>query len=559
MSAFEQYIEKGGQRLRLGYTTGSCAAAAAKAAALMLLSGQEIRHVRLMTPKGIELVLEIEDIRQETGDGPVSPFEKTAESGKTEEQTGNSPVSPFGGKAEFGKTGNSSVSPFEGKVESGKTEEGTGNSSVPPSEGKAESGKTVKPPDSRSCPGKRAVVSCAVRKDSGDDPDITNEALIYASVALSDRPGIRIDGGEGVGRVTKPGLDQPVGSAAINSTPRRMIEAAVREVLEEFRDRCPQRGGEPSGASSRRGGELSNVSSRRGGELSNVSSRRRGEPSDVSSRQTGDLSLSSFGLDVTIFVPRGRELAAKTFNPKLGIVGGISILGTSGIVEPMSDPALLDTIRTEISVRRCEGLSILAAAPGNYGKNFFLEKYGVSLDTAVTASNFIHDTVRMAGEAGFTRMLFVGHIGKLVKVAGGIRNTHSKYGDHRMEILGRIAEELIIGGGTGGEIHPRIAGTVAPEALRQELEDCVSTDEAVRILRKYGLDGPVLTEMTRRIRSVMESWTDGRMQVEVIVFSNVFGELGKTPQAVDFLRELRREGASAGRIGTCGSFQPASL
>ncbi|MDO5132138.1 MAG: cobalt-precorrin-5B (C(1))-methyltransferase CbiD [Eubacteriales bacterium] len=412
MRKLEEYIEKGGQRLRLGYTTGSCAAAAAKAAARMLLSGQEIRHVRLMTPKGIGLVLEIEEIRMRY------------------------------------PTGEESSRPFS--------------------------------------------VSCAVRKDSGDDPDITNGALICATVSISEIPGIRIDGGEGVGRVTKPGLDQPVGRAAINSTPRRMIESAVREVMETYRPP---------------------------------------------------------GLEVIISVPRGRELAAKTFNPKLGIEGGISILGTSGIVEPMSDRALLDTIRAEISVRRGEGLSILAAAPGNYGKNFFYEKYGFSLETAVTSSNFIYDTVRMAVEAGFRRMLFVGHIGKLVKVAGGIRNTHSKYGDHRMEILRQIAEELAAGGEhrLSGTEKKLCAGKMDPEPLRRELEDCVSTDEAVRVLRKTGLDKPVLAEMTGRIRSVMEEWAGGKMQVEVIVFSNVFGELGKTPQAEDFLRELRDGDTFAGR------------
>ena len=433
----EEYIEKGGQRLRLGYTTGSCAAAAAKAAVLMLFTGQEVCHVRLMTPKGIELVLEIEEIRM---------------------------------RAETGEP--RSLSSCEDIEESCKNGEIVKN------------GKGVKKPPFFS------AVSCGVRKDSGDDPDITNGALICATVSLSDRQGIRIDGGEGVGRVTKPGLDQPVGSAAINSTPRRMIETAVREAMEA------------AGA------------------------------------------CGEYGLEVTISVPRGRELAAQTFNPKLGIRGGISILGTSGIVEPMSDRALLDTIRTEISVRHSEGMTILAAAPGNYGKNYFLEKYDFSIETAVTASNFIYDTVRMASDAGFAHMLFVGHIGKLVKVAGGIKNTHSQYGDHRMEILGQIAEE------TAGSRE------TVPEMLKQELSDCVSTDEAIRILKKYGLDKPVLGEMTNRIQSVMEGWTKGKMQVEVIVFSNVFGELGKTAKAEAWISELRHERAR--RAGRPADEKPGS-
>ncbi|MDO5456140.1 MAG: cobalt-precorrin-5B (C(1))-methyltransferase CbiD [Eubacteriales bacterium] len=386
----DAYVVKGGQKLRLGYTTGSCAAAAAKAAALMLLTGEKVLQVRLKTPRGMELYLDIEDICMSPG-----------------------------------------------------------------------------------------AVSCAVRKDSGDDPDITDQALIYAEVARSKDPGIRIDGGEGVGRVTRPGLDQPVGNAAINSTPRRMIEEAVREAS----------GGDPG------------------------------------------------GFDVTISVPRGRELAEKTFNPRLGIEGGISILGTSGIVEPMSDRALLETIRVEINVRRLEGLTILPAAPGNYGRNFFLEKYGFSLDTAVTSSNFIFDTVQMAAEAGFARMLFVGHIGKLVKVAGGIRNTHSMYGDHRMEILAGITRDVCRLQGKAG----------APEDVCRLLEKCVATDEAVRILRERKLDEAVLQEMTRRIQAVMQGWTRGRLSVEVVVFSNVYGELGRTEGALEYMRILRENSGQSGR------------
>ena len=413
-----EYIEKGGQKLRLGYTTGSCAAAAAKAAALMLLTGQRVLQVQLKTPKGLNLILEIEDI--------CFWNEKNAVS--------------------------------------------------------------------NSCP---HAVSCAVRKDSGDDPDITNHALIYAKAARSDIPGIRIDGGEGVGRVTKPGLDQPVGNAAINSTPRRMIREAVLEILES--------------------------------RLSEASLQKT-DSSDFASDQNRDPAQGiPRGLDITISVPQGRELAAKTFNPKLGIEGGISILGTSGIVEPMSDQALLDTIRVEIRVRKEEGLTILPAAPGNYGKNFFLEKYGFSLDTSVTASNFIYDTVKMAADAGFTKMLFVGHIGKLVKVAGGIRNTHSQYGDHRMEILTEIADSFI---------DKNSSDYIG---LRTALADCVMTDEAIRILKEYGIAEEVLSEMTRRIQAVMQEWAQGKMQVQVVVFSNVHGELGRTEKALDYMRILQEQ------------------
>ena len=453
-----EYIEKGGQKLRLGYTTGSCAAAAAKAAASMLLTGRIISQVSLQTPKGLKLILDIEDIRFRQGNCSLH--------GKDRKEI------PL-----------------------------PGSEPAPCQKGQCRQGPLH--------PGYTALsaVSCAVRKDSGDDPDITNHVLIYATAARSDKPGIHIDGGEGVGRVTKPGLDQPVGSAAINSTPRRMIAEAVQEVLLDERENRPD--------------------------------------------------AVPPGLDITISVPGGRELAAKTFNPRLGIEGGISILGTSGIVEPMSDQALLDTIRVEVRVRKEEGLTILPAAPGNYGKNFFLEKYGFSLETAVTASNFIYDTVLMAADAGFRRMLFVGHIGKLVKVAGGIRNTHSQYGDHRMEILTDIAESVLFGNGKGSSGNcqeafvSRESAEGKPEelysreeifdSLKQELADCVMTDEAINILRKYGLDKAVMAEMTRRIQAVMEGWSGGRMQVEVVVFSNVHGELGRTGKALEYMRLLQEQ------------------
>ena len=482
-----EYIEKGGRKLRLGYTTGSCAAAAAKAAAAMLLTGRSIWQVSLQTPKGLRLILDLEDVRFLYGkDKAVSEEDVRFLYGKDKAVSEESRVR---GEVEFRPVNTA---------------------------GPAEDGRKLD--SAASGYAGLSAVSCAVRKDSGDDPDITNQVLIYATAARSDTPGIRIDGGEGVGRVTKPGLDQPVGNAAINSTPRRMITEAVSEVFRSAQKDRPD-------------------------------------------------ALPP-GLDITISVPEGRRLAEKAFNPKLGIEGGISILGTSGIVEPMSDQALLDTILVEVRVRKEEGLTILPAAPGNYGKTFFLEKYGFSLETAVTASNFIYDTVLMAADAGFRHMLFVGHIGKLVKVAGGIRNTHSQYGDHRMEILTQIAESVLFRDDKGPDSNLRetLVSRTSPEgkpysrnpysrnpysrkeayeSLKQELADCVMTDEAINILRKYGLDRPVLAEMTRRIQAVMEEWSGGRTKVEVLVFSNVHGELGRTEKALEYIRLLKdqiREG-----------------
>jgi len=407
----EQYLYKDHKKLAYGYTTGSCAAAAAKAAVMMLLGKDLIRQVSLMTPKGFLLQLETEDIT------------------------------------------------------SGKNE-----------------------------------VSCAIRKDAGDDPDVTDRALIYAAVSRISGSEIVIDGGAGVGRVTKPGLDQPVGAAAINSVPRRMILEAVRAVRDQFPEE------------------------------------------------------SNTGLKVIISIPDGIRLAEKTFNPKLGIVGGISVLGTTGIVEPMSDQALLDTICVEINVRKSEGYQILPMAPGNYGKAFMKESYGFALDTAVECSNFIGDALDMAIDLGFRKILLVGHIGKLVKVAGGIRNTHSQYGDHRMEILADLAEMF--------------CQESLWEDLKQKILSCVSTDEAVRILKEERLDRQVLTEMTERIKKQMTNWAQARMengtksqvpdnmqnnmqnkiQIEIVVFSNQHGELGATKEAGKFMRQIQSLGKSCHEI-----------
>lgn len=372
--------------MRYGFTTGSCAAAAAKAAAYMLLSGRQKNTITIETPKGIPYTAEILEITR----------------------------------------------------------------------------------------GEKAV-QCAVRKDGGDDPDITSGALIYAEVSLTDHTRtqatdtrIHIDGGIGVGRVTKPGLDQPVGNAAINHVPREMIAKEVLEVC--------------------------------------------------------DLMDYKGNLQVIISVPEGEAIAKQTFNPRLGIVGGISILGTSGIVEPMSNQALLDTIRVELNQRRAEGFDYIAVAPGNYGLDFMKKAYGYDLDKSVKCSNFIGVTIDMAVECGFTRMLLTGHIGKLIKVAGGIMNTHSKEADCRMELLSAFA------------IHEGAGADVAAKIL-----DCVATEEAVRLLREAGKQQEVMDYAMERIMFYLNKRAGGRMQIDCIMYDNTFGELARSKEADRWFTLLERD------------------
>ncbi len=378
----EQYVYKNHKKLRYGYTTGSCAAAASKAAAAMLLSGKEISYVELHTPKGIDLRLEVLDISREDN-----------------------------------------------------------------------------------------AVSCAIQKDGGDDPDVTNGILIYAKVSRepADEAQIIIDGGIGVGRVTKPGLEQPVGAAAINKVPRQMIRENLEAVCEQY-------------------------------------------------HYHGKLS-------VVISIPSGVELAAKTFNPRLGIVGGISVLGTSGIVEPMSEQALIDTIRVEMRQKLANGMEYLLVVPGNYGIDF-LDQYGhgLQLEDAVKCSNFVGEALDAAVEFGARGVLLVGHIGKFVKLAGGIMNTHSHNADARMELL---------------TVHAALLG--APVELLQKMMECVTTDDALKYLEEADLMEPVMERIMEKMEFYVNQRAQHQLELGVITFSNVFGILGQTKNVPDLVKKIGRD------------------
>ena len=372
------YVIKNNKKLRMGYTTGSCAAGAAKGAAEMLLGGSIIREISLMTPKGILLHLELHDITMEANS-----------------------------------------------------------------------------------------VTCAVRKQAGDDPDTTDGVLVYAKVEkVSGKREWIVDGGIGVGRVTKPGLSQKVGEAAINPVPRSMICRA----LEEAADRYQYEG----------------------------------------------------NLKATISVPDGEKIAAKTFNPRLGIKGGISILGTSGIVEPMSEQALLDTIELEMKVRRAGGKNYLIMAPGNYGLDFLREAYGIQDKDVVKCSNYIGQSMDMAADCKFQGLVLAGHIGKLIKVSGGVMNTHSRWADCRMDLLATAMLR---------------AGFSADRA--RAVLDCVTTDDALALLSEEEREATI-GQIMRSIEKYMEYRMADQMPVGAILYSNVYGILGKTSK-VDTLMHLWEE------------------
>ena len=314
---------------------------------------------------------------------------------------------------------------------------------------------------------------CAIEKDGGDDVDVTTGLPVIATVELL--PGctdIRIDGGRGVGRVTKPGLDQPVGAAAINHVPRQMIAEALRREAEAA---C----------------------------------------------YTG-------GFAVTISIQNGEEVARRTFNPHIGVEGGLSVLGTSGIVEPMSQQAILDTIQLEMNqaalrAKAAPGHRRLILAPGNYGLDYLHGTYPeFSVLPVVKTSNFIGDTLDMAASAGFEEVLLVGHVGKLVKLAGGIMNTHSHTADCRTELFCT---------------HAALCG--APREVCASLMDAATTDACLEILDAAGLREPVLKSLLSAIQLHLDRRAAGAFRVGAILFSNQNGPLGQTEAAAQLLQHWK--------------------
>ena len=310
-----------------------------------------------------------------------------------------------------------------------------------------------------SCEGDTA--RCAVRKDAGDDPDVTDGMLIYASAAKTAL-GVVIEGGEGVGRVTRDGLDQPIGAAAINSVPRRMIAAAAE-------DCCAELG-------------------------------------------------YAGGLRIVISVPGGAERAQKTFNPVLGIEGGISILGTSGIVEPMSEQAVVDTIAVEARQARMRSERVILV-PGNYGMDYVLTQYPLLAQLPrIKTSNYIGDSLDIAALEGFGEVLLVGHVGKLVKLAGGIMNTHSHMAGCRMELFCA---------------HAALCG--ADREICRELMEQVTADGCLAVLEEAGLRTQVLESLLAAIHRQLTHRVGDHMKIGAVLFSNSYGLLGMTEGAKQLL------------------------
>ena len=365
-----------GKAYRKGYTTGSCATAAAKVAALMILRQQIIHQISIVTPSGVTLHLNVEE--------PLI----------------------HGNQA-----------------------------------------------------------TAAIRKDGGDDVDVTHGMLIYAQVKLRDDAHITITGGTGIGKVTQKGIGLPIGHSAINKTPLQTIEAAVREVL------GPER-----------------------------------------------------GADVVIFAPEGEERALRTYNSRLGILGGISILGTTGIVTPMSEESWKRTLAIELEQKRENGLDKVIFVPGNHGERFVREQLQVDTNLVVTMSNFVGYMLQEAERLAFRHVVMVGHLGKLIKVAAGIFHTHSHIADGRMETL---------------VTHLALAG--APNELLQQVYHCLTTEAAMELIAQAGYESvydAIATRIVDRVQQMLR-YSPQPFTCDVILFSLDNQPLGSNRPVAAIAEELR--------------------
>lgn len=378
----EEYVYIDGKKYRRGYTTGSCAAGAAKASVHMLFTNKKIESINIDTPKGIPLTLKVKNIEL-----------------------------------------------------------------------------------------KDKYSVCSIEKDGGDDIDATHTMNIFAKAELIPREDeeIIVTSGVGIGIVTKKGLSVEVGKSAINPIPMKMIRSEIAKVLGEH----------------------------------------------------NKLLNKDKSLKITIFAPQGEEIAKKTFNPRLGIVGGISILGTTGIVEPMSEDGWKKSLSIELEMKKAQGIDKVILVPGNHGEEFIREHLKIDMNNCVRMSNFVGYMLNESKRLGFKKILMVGHIGKFIKISAGIFNTHSKVCDARNEII--IANLALMGADLG---------------LIKEIDECVTAEGAVEII-----DKSKYTEMynilCNKCKARVEEYLNENIQVEVYMFRMDKSLLGKSANADLLTEEFR--------------------
>lgn len=409
----EQYIMKHQKQLRFGITTGTCAAAAARAAAIHLLLGVPARKendtIAVYTPKGVMVNVPVI---------LISVTENACEY-MVVKDSGDDPDVTNGAEVYV------KVEKFPVRKEASAAGRETGSSEE-------------------------------MSFGQGKNSEFVSATAFHSSCYSN----LYLEGGTGIGRVTKIGLEQAVGQAAINTIPREMIFQAVGTVCEQ-------------------------------------------------AEYNGTLLI-------TVSIPAGVELAKRTFNPRLGIEGGISVLGTSGILEPMSEKAIVDTIEIEIRQLAAQGVKRLLVAPGNYGQTYIADYLHLEMEQCVKCSNYIGETIDLAIAYGMEQFLLVGNIGKLVKLAAGIMNTHSKVADGRCEIF---AVHAVLCGGT--------------KEMAETLINCINTEEMLKHLEEWNLREAVMQSICSKIEEHMRYRIGDKMKFGVVLFSEKYGYLGETEGAAD--------------------------
>ncbi len=282
-------------------------------------------------------------------------------------------------------------------------------------------------------------------KNWSNDPDVTRGVEIFAE-AEETVEGIKLKAGDGIGIVTKPGLRVPIGEPAINPVPRKMIIKAIEEAL-------------PSGR----------------------------------------------GVEITLSIPRGKELAEKTLNPKLGIAGGISILGTTGVVTPWSEKAYRESILPQVDVALAEGFTEVILTPGNLGFVLAMKK-GIPEDAIIKVGNYFDFMIEKCREKGVEKILLLGYVGKLMKLSAGIFNTHSKVADAKFEILAANAclegasREEVMGIMTSSNIQEAI--NLLEHDLKNRILKRIAEKVSEKVEERFKIEtGTVLTSMTEEILS----------------------------------------------------------
>lgn len=302
---------------------------------------------------------------------------------------------------------------------------------------------------------------CGIVKDAGDDPDVTNGSEVITKVELLPEDGaITFVGGDGIGTVTEEGLKLPVGEPAINPVPRQMTERALRKII-------------------------------------------------------GDR-----GAVVTVSIPGGEELAKKTFNPRLGVLGGLSVLGTTGIVRPMSEEAMKDSLLVELDMYARQGHRAILFVLGTTGENALKAQYG-EFHCILQVSNYIGFMIEEAVERGFTDILIGGFVGKLVKVASGTMNTHSHVADGRLETICT---------------HAALHG--ASRDVIERIYSCVTTKAAMKIVEEEGLTD-IWKDMAERASAHCRKTAHGMARVGVVFLdaeNRVLAESANVPEVLNAVR-----------------------